>query len=111
MLTSGYKVQIMVARIYRPSKTAMQSGQAKTDKWLLVYEPETARVVEPLMGYTSSTDMRSQIRLFFDTKEEAISYAIKYGIPHRVEEPQKAKRRNISYSDNFKYDRIQPWTH
>ncbi len=101
----------MVALIYRPAKTAMQSGFAKTEKWVLEYEPETPRVVEPLMGYTSSSDMRSQIKLLFETKEEAVSYAVKYGIPHRIEEPQTAKRRVISYSDNFKYDRTQPWTH
>ncbi|WP_163086914.1 ETC complex I subunit, partial [Acinetobacter baumannii] len=65
----------MVARIYRPAKTAMQSGQAKINDWRLDFEPETPRLVEPLMGYTSSTDMRQQLRLTFETKEEAIAYA------------------------------------
>ena len=101
----------MVARIYRPAKTAMQSGQAKTDQWLLEFEPESPRKVEPLMGYTSSGDMKSQVRLFFETQEEAVAYAMRNGIAYRVAEPQEAKRRKISYSDNFRFDRTQPWTH
>ena len=64
----------MTARIYRPARNAMQSGQAK-DQWLLEYEPEAARQIEPLMGWTSSTDMRSQVKLKFDSKDEAIAYA------------------------------------
>lgn len=101
----------MVARIYRPAKTAMQSGKAKTQRWVLDYEPEAARSVEPLMGYTSSSDMKQQIRLFFDSKDEAIAYARRHGIAHRVEEPNERKVRAASYSDNFKFDRIAPWTH
>ena len=62
----------MTARIYRPAKTAMQSGNAKTKDWLLEYEPEEPRVVESLMGWTSSGDMKSQIRLSFASKDEAV---------------------------------------
>ena len=65
----------MIARIYRPARTAMSSGQAKTHRWVLEFEPERAKSIEPLMGYTSSDDMRSQVRLQFDTKDEAIEYA------------------------------------
>lgn len=101
----------MVARIYRPAKTAMQSGKAKTTSWLLEFEPESPRKVEPLMGYTSSGDMKSQIKLFFDTREEAVAYAEKNGIPYRLDEPKETTRRKVSYSDNFRYDRQQPWTH
>lgn len=101
----------MLARIYRPAKTAMQSGKAKTHRWVLDYEPETARSVEPLMGYTSSADMRQQIRLYFETQEEAVSYARRNGIAYRVEEPRERKVRGASYSDNFKFNRIAPWTH
>ncbi len=101
----------MVARIYRPAKTAMQSGKAKTQRWVLDYEPEVARSVEPLMGYTSSSDMKQQIRLYFETKEEAVAYARRNGIAHRVEEPRERKVRGAAYSDNFKFDRIAPWTH
>ncbi len=72
----------MAARIYRPAKTAMQSGKAKTEVWMLEFEPEQPCKVEPLMGYTSSGDMKSQIRLSFETKEEAIAYAQKNGIAY-----------------------------
>ncbi|MGL4243527.1 MAG: ETC complex I subunit [Beijerinckiaceae bacterium] len=100
----------MTARIYRPAKNAMQSGTAKT-RWLLEYEPEAARTVEPLMGWTSSADMNSQIRLWFDSKDEAVAYAVRNGIPHRVEEPREPTRKAVSYSDNFKYTRQGQWTH
>jgi hypothetical protein len=101
----------MTARIYSPSRTAMQSGKAKTGNWLLEYEPEKPRKIDPLMGYTTSGDMKSQIRLSFDTKEEAVAYAERNGIAYRIEEPKEPKRRQISYSDNFRYDRKTPWTH
>ena len=101
----------MVARIFRPSRTAMQSGRAKTHLWLLEFEPETAKAVEPLMGYTSSSDMRSQVRLTFETQEQAVDYAERNDILYRVEEAHVAKRARVTYSDNFKYDRRQPWTH
>jgi hypothetical protein len=100
----------MTARIYRPAKTAMQSGASKT-RWLLEYEAEADRLVEPLMGWTSSSDMKSQIKLWFDTREEAVAYALKNGIAHRVDEPKEATRKAVSYSDNFKFNRQGQWTH
>ena len=99
------------ARIYKPAKTAMQSGQARTKQWLLVFEQDKPREIEPLMGWTSSGDTRQQLRLWFDTKEEAIAYAEREGVAYRVEEPQEVKRRMASYSDNFKFNRVGPWTH
>jgi hypothetical protein len=101
----------MVARIYRPAKTAMSSGRAKTRRWVLEFEPERPRTIEPLMGYTSSDDMRSQVRLFFDTQEEAVDYATRNGLPYQVFEAQERVRPVIAYSDNFRRDRRQPWTH
>ena len=101
----------MLARIYKPAKSAMQSGRARTKSWWLEYEPSEPLQVEPLMGWTSSGDMRQQIKLWFDTKEEAVAYASKNGLAARVEEPHDAKRRTISYSDNFKTNRQAPWTH
>ena len=101
----------MSARIYRPAKTAMQSGKAKTENWILEFEPEAPRKVEPLMGYTSSSDMKSQVRLSFETKDEAIAYAQRNGLAYVVQEPKETKRRTISYSDNFRFNRRQPWTH
>jgi hypothetical protein len=101
----------MVARIFRPARTAMQSGQARTKDWRLSFEPEDRLRIEPLMGYQSSTDMHSQIVMSFASKEQAVAFAEKHGIEYRVEEPKEASRRKISYSDNFRYDRRQPWTH
>ena len=101
----------MVARIYRPARTAMSSGQARIQRWTLEYEPERPKTIEPLMGYTSSDDMKSQIRLFFQTKEDAVAYAERNGIPYQVFEPRDRGRSSISYSDNFRRDRNQPWTH
>ncbi|KPL55497.1 ETC complex I subunit [Prosthecomicrobium hirschii] len=101
----------MVARIYKPAKNAMQSGQAKTKRWCLDYEPEAARSTEPLMGWTSSSDMRSQLKLFFAEKEDAVAYCEKNGIPYTVQEPHERKPKTISYSDNFKFGRIGHWTH
>lgn len=101
----------MSARIYRPAKTAMQSGKANTREWRLDYDPEVPRLIDPIMGYTSSSDMKQQIRMRFDTKDEAIAYAERHGIAYRVIEPKEAKRRRVVYSDNFRFDRKQPWTH
>jgi len=101
----------MVARIFRPARTAMQSGKAKTERWTLSYEPEVPVSVEPLMGYTSSSDMKRQIKLSFDTQEEAVAYAEKNGIPYQLLPAQDDTRKKISYSDNFKFGRLQSWTH
>jgi hypothetical protein len=100
-----------VARIYKPARTAMQSGNAKTREWLLEFEPEQAREVEPLMGWTSSGDMRQQVQLRFDTAEEAVAYCERHGIPYQVTEPKTPTRRTISYSDNFAFKRREAWTH
>jgi hypothetical protein len=99
------------ARIYKPAKTAMQSGSAKTERWLLEFEPESARGFDPLMGTVSSTDMKSQVKIWFDSKEEAAAYAAKNGLAYRIDEPQTASRKAVSYSDNFKFNRVGQWTH
>jgi hypothetical protein len=101
----------MTARIYKPARTAMQSGQAKTKEWVLNYEPERPPTVEPLMGWTSSTDMKQEVHMSFDTKEEAIAFCERNGIAHQVFETKPPVHRNISYSDNFAFSRRQPWTH
>jgi len=100
-----------LARIYKPSKTAMQSGTAKNKDWVLEYEPSEPREVEPLMGWTSSGDMRQQLHLRFETKQEAVAYCERHGIPYQVAEPKERARRGISYADNFAYTRRSPWTH
>ena len=102
----------MTARIYKPAKTAMQSGIAKTKDWLLDFEPEEPRTVDPLMGWTSSGDMRQQVRLHFATKEEAVAYCQRHGIAYQVTDAKPAApRRTISYSDNFAFKRRDAWTH
>jgi hypothetical protein len=101
----------VTARIYKPAKTAMQSGTAKTKEWVLDFEPEHAREIEPLMGWTSSADMRQQIRLRFDTAEEAIAYCERHGIAHQVFAPKRATSTAMSYSDNFAFKRRDAWTH
>ena len=101
----------MPARIYKPSKTAMQSGFANTKAWVLDFEPEAPRQVEPLMGWTSSGDMRQQLHLRFYTKEEAIAYCERRGVPYQVTENVPLKRRIMSYADNFSFKRRDAWTH
>jgi hypothetical protein len=101
----------MTARIYKPSKTAMQSGQANTRDWVLDFEPEQPREVEPLMGWTSSSDMRQELRLRFPSKEEAVAYCERNGIAYQVFEAKPAARHGLSYSDNFAYSRRDAWTH
>ena len=100
------------ARIYRPSRGATQSGLGKTKAWVIEYERDSARSIEPLMGWTSSSDMNATVRLSFDSKEEAVAFAEKRGILYRVDEPAPATtRRGLSYSDNFKTGRQGQWTH
>ena len=101
----------MLARIYKPSKTAMQSGFANTKSWVLDFEPEAPRHVEPLMGWTSSSDMRQQLRLRFDTKEEAVAYCERHGLAYEVFDTVPTARRTMSYADNFSFKRRDPWTH
>jgi hypothetical protein len=88
-------------RIYRPAKTAMQSGLANTRKWMLEFEPEAAKNIESLMGWVSSEDTRGQVRLKFDTKEGAVSFAERNGLAYRVHEPKRRLIRPKSYAENF----------
>jgi hypothetical protein len=101
----------MLARIFKPAKTAMQSGKAKAGTWILEYEPEVPLKVDPLMGYTSSSDMRRQIRLEFASEEDAVAYAERNRIPFRIVDDHPVAPRIQSYADNFRFNRPQPWTH
>ena len=78
----------------------MQSGKARTKEWFLEYEPEQPREIEPLMGWTASGDMRQQVRLRFDTAEEATAYCERHGIAYQVFNPKPDKPRIIPYADN-----------
>ena len=101
----------MTARIFKPAKNAMQSGRAQTREWQLDYEPEQPRAIEPLMGWTSSGDMKQQLTLRFDTKEDAIAYCERKGIAYQVIEPKEPAHRQAAYADNFAFRRGEPWTH
>jgi hypothetical protein len=101
----------MTARIFKPAKNAMQSGRSKTKEWQLDYEPEQPRAVEPLMGWTSSGDMKQQITLHFHSKEEAVAYCERKGIAYQVIEPKESVRHPVAYADNFSFRRGEPWTH
>ncbi len=101
----------MVARIYKPAKTAVQSGVARTRRWVLEYEPAERRRLEPLMGWTSSGDMRQQIKVTFESREEAIAYARREGIEFELHEPKARKKRPKAYADNFSFTRRELWTH
>ena len=102
----------MLARIYRPAKTAMQSGKAKTKDWVLEFEPRDARRSDPLMGWTQTGDTESsQVLLSFDTKEEAVRYADQHGIAFQLLDSKPAKRIIKAYADNFAFGRKTPWTH
>jgi hypothetical protein len=101
----------MRARIYLPPKSAMQSGTAKTHRWVLEYEPETAKIRDPLMGWTGSDDMRQQIRVTFDTREAALAYAESNNIPYDLELPTAHVKKPKAYADNFRADRKENWTH
>ena len=100
----------MAARIYQPAKNAMQSG-ARAKDWVLEYDAEERRYVDPLMGWTGSGDMKSQLKLKFTSKEDAVAYAERNKIAYQVIEPKTVRPKPKAYSDNFKYGNAYRWTH
>lgn len=103
----------MRARIYQPARNAMQSGSAKTKGWVLEFAPASAREVDPLMGWTTTTDTTTQVKLRFDTREAAEAYAKAKGIDAIVTEPHQRKPniRPMGYGENFATNRKGAWTH
>jgi hypothetical protein len=101
----------MLARIYRPTKTAMQSGKAQTRAWRLEFVPGSAARPDALMGWIGSADTNRQVRMSFESKDAAIAFAREHGIPHQVIEPREPKRQIKSYTDNFSFRRREPWSH
>ena len=99
------------ARIYQRPKNAMQSGRARTQQWLLEFEPGEAQRPDPLTGWAGSGDTRNQLRLRFPSLEAAKAYAEREGIAYIVEEPHARKIQPKAYADNFRFDRREPWTH
>ena len=96
-----------IARIFRPSKTAMQSGRAETRKWRLEYEPATRRDPDPLMGWSSARDTLNEVKMHFATLDEAVAFATKHGLDYTIIEPHARSPKAKSYADNFSYNRIR----
>jgi len=97
----------MKARIFQPAKTATQSGRARARHWQLEFEPELARHTDALMGWCGSADMRGQIVMTFDTKEQAIAFVERHAIPYDLREPRSRRRRIRAYADNFAFTRVK----
>ena len=100
----------VTARIYKPARNAMQSGKGKSNEWFLEFVRETRPSADPLMGWTSG-DTSTQVKLRFDTCEEAEDYAKRNGIAYIVQAEAKTRMQKKSYSDNFKFGRTENWTH
>ena len=103
----------MRVRIYKPARNAMQSGTARTKNWVLDFPPADPREIDPLMGWTSSDDTQSQVRLRFETRKQAEDYARERGLDYEVIEPH-TRAPNIrprGYGENFATDRREVWTH
>jgi hypothetical protein len=101
----------MTVRIYKPAKSAMQSGKG-SDEWVVALDAASSVAVDPLMGWSGSTNTAKQVALNFPTKDDAVRYAQDAGLAYVViEEAPRAKPGRRSYADNFKYGRIGSWTH
>ena len=101
----------MHVRIYKPAKTAMQSGRAKAKDWLLVFEPRDRSTPDPIMGWNGSADTNRQVRLEFDSQDAAVEYAKSQGYTYTVSAAKERKIKPKAYADNFAFHRRQPWTH
>lgn len=93
-------------RIYRPAKNAMQSGRSNVRRWIVESEPTSGKNIDPLMGWTGSGDTRTQVKLRFDTREEAVAYAERNGMDYRLEEPKERIVRPKNYAENFSPNRL-----
>lgn len=89
-------------RIFQPSKTAMQSGRRKTHQWMVQFERDSPQVPDPLMGWMGSRDTRTQLRLLFDSREEAVAFAERNGLSYALLEPHAPALRPKSYAENFR---------
>lgn len=103
----------MRVRIFKPARTAMQSGTARTKSWVMEFPPADKRALDPLMGWTSSGDTQSQVCMHFATREEAEAYATENKLDYVVQATQR-RAHNIrprGYGENFASDRRGSWTH
>lgn len=90
-------------RIYRPSKSAMQSGRSNIRKWVLEFEPSDGLQSDSLMGWSGSHDTSRQLKLYFPSKEDAIAFAKRRGLTYRTQEPRERVVQAKTYADNFAY--------
>ena len=102
---------MMTIKIYKPTKSSMQSGLGKTKKWLAECIVATDKVKDSLMGWNSSHNTKEQIKMFFDTKEQAIEWSKKNNEQYIVFEPKERKIKPKNYASNFDMNRKEPWTH
>ena len=99
------------ARIFRQPKTAMQSGRAGTDEWVLEWEPTAKQKADPLMGWIGQGDTQGQVRLRFSSRDDAVAYAEQRGLSFEVALETVHRERPKAYADNFKFGRAENWTH
>ena len=99
------------ARIYQQPKTAMQSGRAGTAQWVLAFEPSEPARPDALMGWSGSGDTQMQVRLRFTTQAEATAYADRHSLAYEVEQPKRRRVCPKAYADNFRFGRLEGWTH
>jgi hypothetical protein len=98
--------------IYSPAKNAMQSGVAKTGMWVLEFQQSTSNENDPLMGWIGASETETQIRLVFDSLEQAKIYAEKTELSFVIRKPKKERALIVkSYANNYAYNRRESWTH
>ena len=98
----------MAVRIYRPTKSPMQSGKGKSNDWVLEYEPTAPKLADNLMGWLGSNDINQQVRLKFPTCDDAVAYAERKGLDYEVIAEATKKPVGIkNYSANFSSDKLE----
>ena len=93
-------------RIFKPSKTATQSGQNNIKSWVMEFEPKSPKQIDPLMGWVGSADTHGQVQIKFGSKEEAVAFAKKSGLTSYIQEPTKVRVKIKNYADNFSFHRL-----
>ena len=101
----------MVARIYQPTKNAMQSGRGHGQGWILQIERNHPSLPNDFIGWSGSNDTSSQVHMNFETQQAAVAFAVHNGIAYQIFTPKERKIKPKSYADNFAFDRLKPWTH
>ena len=102
---------MLAVRVYQPRKNAMQSGRAKTKFWLVEFEPGAQAKADTLMGWVGQGDTRNQLKMRFDSRDDAVAFCTRNSLDFQVIEPKSRRVHRKSYSDNFGYDRDTNWTH